>query len=90
MEKCEMLESGKAYEVSFSRELREQAVREQDYLPKIDLVLCEIAMGECPYKNEGKRCLFTDSNSPTGDVSICNTDGLVEKVGLLMVESNDN
>jgi len=85
-----MVGSGRAYAVNFSREIREQAVREQNYLPKINLVLCEIPRGECPYGNEGKRCLFSDSNSPTGDVSICNTDGFVKRTGLLIVESNDN
>ena len=91
MEKCEMLEVGGAYRVFLSQEIRRQFLETSAYvLPAEEkgVVLCEIPQRECPYGNEGRRVLYTDLDSLEVEVSICTSNGLVEKAGLLEVKKN--
>lgn len=48
-------------------------------------VICEIPEGECPYGNEGKRMYYADADtdSNSGLVCVCISDGFVEEAGLL-------
>lgn len=72
-EYCEMIERRKAYNLSIKNRTS---------------LFCEIPRGECPYRNEGKRIMFTESG--TGEVCVCTTKGLVEKAGLMPIALNDN
>jgi len=61
LENCYMVGRGQAYEL---------------HIPK-KTFFCEIPQGRCEYGNEGKRRIFTGSE--TGEVCICTSNGLVEK-----------
>ena len=83
MRKCEMLKVGKAHVIPITEETRKDVARGEGYiLPKVGetVVLCEVERGGCPYPGrEGQRGKNTYSDSPTGDVCVCNTDGLIDK-----------
>ena len=84
---CEMLEMKCAYRFNPSQEMRRQVLKVSAYiLPATGMVLCEIPEDQCPYGGEGKRLTYTELSSPTGDVCICNLDGLVEEAGLFDIK----
>lgn len=84
-----MFERGRAYKLHIPQKIRRQAAIEGGYiLPATEkgVVLCEIPKGQCPYEGEGERVRYPASS--TGEVCICNLDGLVEKAGLLDDKKN--
>ncbi len=78
-----MFETGKAYEVNFPREMRVDLSRRSSHFLKAKTILCPISKGECPYGNEGPRMIYCDAED--SEVSVCMSDGLIEKMGLLNV-----
>ena len=86
-----MFEMKGAYRVFPSQEIRKQFLRTSVYvLPATEkgVVLCEIPEGEWIYGGEGRRVLYTDLDLLKVEVSICTSNGLVEKAGLLDVKKN--
>ena len=82
-----MFEGEGAYKLHIPERIRRQVAIESSYiLPATErgVVSCEIPQGQCPYGGEGKRVISNDS--PTGEVCICNLDGLVEEASLLDIK----
>tara|TARA_Y100000296_G_C5168242_1_gene255879 strand:- start:1869 stop:2159 length:291 start_codon:yes stop_codon:yes gene_type:complete len=79
---CMMVQVGKTHTIYPSEEIRKDtAIGEGYILPAVGkiVVLCQIERGKCPYEKEGQRGKDTDKNSPTGDVCVCNSKGLIKK-----------
>lgn len=72
-----MLKSGEAYKIYPPTDIIKKAFGEE-YNKKEGIVICTISEGKCPYEMEGKRMLY--GNAEKGEVSICTSDGLVEKL----------
>ena len=84
MERCKMFIDGRAYDEFIPKDVEGIIPTEKDYPNGRDVVLCEIPKGGCLYPGgEGQRCIFTDSNSPTGNVSVCNLDGFAKESDLV-------
>jgi len=81
---CEMLRKGKAHKIKVTTEERRRNVaRGEGYiLPPVGeiVVLCEVKRGQCPYPGrEGQRGENIYPDLPTGDLCVCNTNGLIDK-----------
>jgi len=76
-----MFDAGKAYAVNFPEEIRKDLSERGNYDLKAETVLCPIFKGQCPYGNEGPR--MTHGGAKNFEVSVCTSDGLVEKAGLI-------
>lgn len=82
MEKCIMFEKGIAYRLH----LPKGPDFPQKYTQEKGLVLCEIKEDRCPYKQEGKRVTYTDSEM--GIACICKSDGLTKPRLELAINKN--
>lgn len=67
-----------AYRIHLPYEIGKKSVGEE-YDERKGMVICDIFEGECPYSFEGKIVWYGDSE--TGNVCICISNGLVEKLG---------
>ena len=91
MKTCEIYGNGDAYALYFPNEIRKKIAMKSNYIlpeERKKTVLCEIPIGECPYNSEGRRAWYADSK--TGNVCICNSNGLVKKIGLIKSKKSNN
>ena len=83
MEKCEMIEKGKAYRIFLSKQIAEQMTKltREKYNEGDEVILCGLKEDECPYKNQEEGILI--SYMDEDDVfSICKSKGLINKLQL--------
>jgi len=89
MEKCEMLKCGEAYKVYPQTEMRRNLSEDGKYVIGKELVLCPIKKGKCPYGKEaidGEEKTLRMFDETGINKSICTSNGLIKKAGLLDLE----